>query len=220
MTRVQTNRIINLQLTDDGELWVARGDNNPEAVRDKSGFVSELSKMEYPHLRLIGMRENASLIVDLYRECCSSDKKGKIEVATPMLCYSETERNNPEIALYRMRQCLLPPSLGGWHKVDELDFPSYAIANFLDQDNIDEAQAMLLTHPIHHDMAFIPTINWKALTQLTGMILDPRWYIDINHPYRLSKLKRYLGLTPRIMRKVLAGEINCAQSIRLSLIHI
>lgn len=215
--RVQEDQIIKLQLGPGGELWYSDGVETPRtAVQDRSGFVSDLAEKDSLHVRVLGTQTNAPLIVDLYTKCCSPRRPGRLEVASPLVCETDQERNTPAIALYRMRQCLLPPSLGGWHQVDELDYPSYAIAAQLAKDGgfTEHTQRLLLTHPVHHDLTFLPTINWEPTAYLLSIILDPRWFLNFNNPYRLSKLKAYLGLSPRYMRQVERGEANCERSLR------
>ena len=127
--RTQEDQIIKLQLAGDGRLWYSDGVETPRAaVQDRSGFVSDLAEKDSPHVRVLGTQTNAPLIVDLYQKCCSPRRSGRLEVASPLVCESDHERKTPNIALYRMRQCALSPSLGGWHRVDERDYPGYAIA--------------------------------------------------------------------------------------------
>ncbi len=214
--RVQEDQILKMQLAGNGQLWYSDGVENPTVAPDRSGFVSNLAEKDSLHVRVLGTAENAPLIVDLYQHCCSPRRSGKLEVASPLTCESQRERSTPTIALYRMRQCLLPPSLGGWHQVDELDYPAYAVAAQLEKDGgfTDHTKRLLLTHPVLHDLTFIPTLDLEATAFLLSMILDPRWFVDFKNPYRLSKLRMYLGLTPRYMRQVAAGEVNCDRALR------
>lgn len=206
-----------MQLAPNGSLWYSDGVETPRpAVQDRSGFISDLVEKDSLHVRVLGTELNAPLIVDLYHKCCSPRRSGRLEVASPLVCETDQERNTPTIALYRMRQCALPPSLGGWHRVDELDFPAYAIAAQLSKDGgyTEHARRLLLTHPVYHDLTFLPTINWEATAHLIATILDPRWFVDFKNPYRLSKLKAYLGLSPRYMRQIERGEANCERALR------
>lgn len=117
-TKTTEALILKLHVADNGDVWYADGMDVPRmAVEDRGGFVSSLAKRDSLHVRLLGTPQNAPLIVELYQKYCSPRRPGILEVASPLLCESEPERHNPEVALYRMRQCLLPPSLGGWHRL-------------------------------------------------------------------------------------------------------
>ncbi len=212
--------ILKVQLADDGRVWYANGVETPlSTTQDRAGFVNKLATQVDLHVRVLGTVINAPLIVDLYQKCCSARLTGRLEVASPAVCETTAERHDPTISLYRMRQCLLSPSLGGWHQVDELDYPAYAIAAQFAQDGkfTTHIERLLLTHPAYHDLLFLPTLNRAAVTELLGIVLDPRWFIDIRNPYRLSKLKLYLGLTPRLMRQVSEGRADCELTRRCRL---
>lgn len=213
--KVQEAQIIKLHTVGD-QLWCADGLTSPMEVPDRSGFVRELSMKEHVHLRVMGTRENAPLICQLYEQFCGPCRTGKLEVATPAVCMTEQERRDPSIALYRMRQYHLPASLGGWHTVDEFDYPSYAITTQLDRDGkvTDPIRKLLLTHPVYHDMMFLPQFDADALIHLIANIRDPRWYIDLDHPDRVGRLKSYLGLSPRYVRQMLAGQISTPKTLR------
>lgn len=213
--KVQEAQIVKLHLADN-QLWCADGLASPIEVPDRSGFVRELSMKEHVHLRVMGTRENAPLICQLYEQLCGPCRTGKLEVASPAVCLTEQERKDPSIALYRMRQYHLPASLGGWHTVSELDYPSYAITTQLDRDGVvtDHTRKLLLTHPVYHDMMFLPRFDSDALINLIANIRDPRWYIDLDHPYRISRLKSYLGLSPRYIRQMLVGKVTDIKTIR------
>lgn len=220
MTLSQEAQILKLQLSDDGRVWYADGMATPvPSDQERAAFVRDLSARGSLHARVLGTADNAKLIVDLYQQCCSPRKTGRLEVAAPTVCTSTAERRDPSISLYRMRQCLLPPSLGGWHQVNELDYPAYAIAAQLAQDGkFTKHTAMLLeTHPVYHDLMFLPTFDRDAVAQLLAIILDPRWFVDIRNPYRLSRLKTYLGLSPRYMQQVTHGGVTCERSRRCAI---
>lgn len=216
MTVAEAN-ITRLQLGADGRMWHATGPAAPSVTTDARGFIDEIGEHGSPHFRVIGSEFNAPLIVDLYQRHCSPRCSGRLEVASPNLCESETELKNPEIALYRMRQWNVPPSLGGWHRVDELDYPTYAMAAQLKRDHgqVGEHLRLLLkSHPLYRDLTFIPTLQIDSVIHLLTMIIDPRWFVDTRNPYRLSRLKTYLGLSPKCVESVMTGRGSDRRGMR------
>ena len=218
---VQEAQIVFLQQSPAGELWCSTDMVKPCVVADQSVFVSELTKKEDLHVRTLGTHDNVQLICDLYRQRCSPRHKGKLEVASPLLCQPANERTTPEKAIYRMRQCLQSPSLGGWHQVDELDFPAYSLAEQISKEGnfTDHVQNILLTHPVYHDLQFIPTIDMEAVAKLIASVLDPRWFVHANHPYRISKLRNYLGLLPYFMEQVDEEMIDNPKVVNAKLVR-
>lgn len=214
MTSAESD-ILKVQLDANGQVWYADGISVPTAsAQSCDSFVQSLSPQRRNHVRVIGTHTNAPLIVSLYR-CVE-----RLEVASPTICETAAERCNPEIALYRMRQCLRPASLGGWHRVTDLDYPSYVLASqFAAAGTMtDESVGQVFRdHPARHDLLFLPTVNQMAAMELISVILDPRWFIDTRNPYRLSRLKMYLGLTPNYVEQVIANRITCKRVSRCQL---
>ncbi len=207
--------ITRVQLAVDGRVWYAHGHDTPQMVTPDRDLVCELTAKPVFHVRALGTALNAPLIVALHRVCQSDPSRFQLEVASPAVCENQRELCDPQIALYRMRQCQLPASLGGWHKFGPLDYVPYAIAANDRQDW--PAQKLVETHPAYRDLTFIRTLDQGCLAALLATILDPRWFVDVKNPYRLSRLKQYLGLRPRYMHKVLSGNLDCEWSRRCAL---
>ncbi len=215
--KTKEDEILKIHLAPGGEVWYSDGVENPRASSGGlSGFVSGLATHGSSKYRVLGMPEHAPLIMELYQHYCSHRREGVLEVASPLVCENERERHDPEIALFRMRQCLAPPSLGGWHRFTELDYPSYAISAQLAKDNgfNDHIRRLLLTHPAWYDLTFIDTIRPEYVVHLLSYILDPRWFVDFRRPERITKIKTFLGLTPRVMRAVSRGEAKDRRAVR------
>lgn len=216
MLRTTEDQIIKAHIGGDGRLWYADGTETPTPTDDESGFLSSLTSREPLHVRVLGVHENASLIVKLYQQHCSPRREGRLEVASPLVCETSGERRNPEVALFRMRQCMLPASLGGWHKVDELDYPTYAIACQLQKDNgfSEHAERLLITHPVWHDLQFLTTLDREHMAYVLSFILDPRWFVDFDNPNSIAKINNYLGLADNTMQLVTNGIAPNARAVR------
>ena len=192
-------------------MWYADGLENPVASPYHChAFVRSLELRNGRYFRVIGSEINAPLIAALYRRCEEYNGDCYLELASPHVCETPDERRDPVIALYRMRQCLLAPSLGGWHRMTSLDYPSYALAAWLSQRTAYTAEvaALLRTHPAYHDLTFLPTLQEEAAAAVLGSLLDPRWYIDHRHPHRLSRVKLHMGLSPACMQRAAAASIT------------
>lgn len=216
MLRTTEDQIIKAHIGGDGRLWYADGTETPTPTDDESGFLNSLSTREPLHVRVLGVHENAELIVKLYQQHCSPRREGQLDVASPLLCETRAELLNPEVALYRMRQCLLPASLGGWHRVDELDYPTYAIAHQLQRVNgfSEHTERLLLTHPVWYDLTFLSTLDREHMSYVLSFILDPRWFIDFDNPTRIAKINKYFGLCDNTMEAVTAGIVETPRAIR------
>lgn len=213
---VSESTIAKVHLSPDGEVWTARGLWAPHGTGcDIEAFAATLDVTQPIYARVLGTLSNAPLITMMYPRCTQSG--GRLEIASPLLCQTVVEQQNPMVALYRMRECQLSPSMGGWHTFGQVDYPSYALAAHYcagATSGPDYMLRMLETHPVWYDLTFIGTINPESCIFLLANIRDPRWYIDSRHPERINRLATYLGLHPNTQRVV-----STRQKVRSEMTH-
>ena len=200
---VSDNVALKVHTARDKTVWFADGDLVPIATGVAvDTFVKRLATgRPAANLRVLGTADNATLIVALYQRFAHGG--GCVEVASPLICETAEERQDAAIVLYRMRQCVLPASVGGWHTVSPLDYPAYAISAQFQKDNDhDHIQRLLETHPAWHDLQFLPNLSYSHCARLISEIRDPRWYIDPVHPERVGRLRSHLGLCPAMQEQV------------------
>lgn len=182
--------MLKLFVTPDDQLWYARGRDTPRQAADPA-FLDQVVATPPEGIRMLGTAASAEVLCRLHKLLPDA----VIEVASPLVCHTQRERNDPVVAIYRMRQCLLAPSLGGWHRVTQADYATYRLLVAIRRG--EPTQPWLRRHPAYYDLKFIRTLNEVAAARLLAEIIDPRWYIDIKNPYRLARLRAYMGLTPK-----------------------
>lgn len=206
------SRILNLYVTPSGEVWGAAGRDIPTQLHSSEREVVDvISQQPDMHVRLLGMSQNAALIVQL-ADLVEQRGDGRLEVASPLLCDTQQERQNPEIAVGRMRQCRVAASLGGWHVVTEDDRTIYEMVAASKQRDTSPRGTRLVDlfskHPLSRYLAFVETLDEVCAAKLVAEIIDPRWYVDRANPSRVSRLQSYLGLTPKNFEKLAVRKIK------------
>lgn len=164
-----------------GYLWVLSQQDGVRQVPDGEWPALALQGQV---VRLLGTPENAPVITWLAEQPCIT------YLGTPNLLQTQRERNNPRATLLAMQQIAtrwISPALGGWHRLTALDTAVYALAE-------DVTSSACQQHPVWVALTQLPGINPQALSRLLGVIRDPRWYVDRQHPDRGSQLRAYLGL--------------------------
>ena len=176
-----------------GEVWAAAGRQAPAAVAsDVRGFLQAAAWGDFQVVRLLGCLSNASLIAGLWLH---ATPPRQTQVASPQVCQHRAELGRPEIALWRARQCLLSPSLGGWHTLTAADAVSYTMATLPDGS---DRRACLPQHPAWAAISFLQPCDLAAVAELLAAVLDPRWFLDPNKPERISRAQAFLGQTPGV----------------------
>jgi len=204
MSNFSDKKILRLATSKDKEeVWMMPGDEPPtNSELSPVNFVKSLSdsKLKYPKIQVVGSKQNIELLILIHE----AKKKSKIdissmEVCTPLCCANSQQRDDTTATLYAMRRWTKwPSSKGGWHNFTDYDYIVYKLALESDlnkltipKENVEEFKSK---HPLWTYLSFIPTIDEKYSSILVGLILDPRWYIDITNPDRVSKLESFLGI--------------------------
>lgn len=175
-----------------GEVWTAPGRQAPAvAAGDLLSFVSTDEWRAYPLVRVFGCQANVKLITGIWD---AKRTQQQLQLATPQVCHDRQELQNPEIALWRARQCLRSPSLGGWHTVTDGDIVTYHMAAAAPGSAA--RAAMLARHPVWSALNFLQVWDPVAVADLLAAVLDPRWFVDPEKPDRISRLQAFLGQHP------------------------
>jgi hypothetical protein len=182
-----------------GIVWFLNGSSIPQSSgMDVLTFLDKTHFSPQDGVRLMGSADNARLITELFarklRQQISS-----VEVVTPLVCSTNKERSDPLTVLYWMRQFHRVPSLGGFHEITERDYPAYAMVAAINDPRTskEHLQRILYAHPVWTPLSFVNGMNAEYAAKLISLIIDPRWYIDLNNPDRVSKLEAFLGLVPK-----------------------
>ncbi len=200
---------IKLHVDDNGYVWYVSCIDTPQnsgKLVDTFMYSSPLLRMS-SNVRVLGLPQNAELITNLYLRKRQREL-GSILIAGPNVCESGLELRDPYIVLMRMREAFLTSACGGWHQMTDADYATYALVAKTRQSTTwfdTPARAFYNAHPAYTALQFIPNISNNDAASLLSLIVDPRWYVDRRIPEKASKLELYLGLTPRIQRRVSDG---------------
>lgn len=190
----------------DGVVWYASGINPAEnSGQHISAFLNSpiISRVNL-NVRLLGIPQNAELIVNLYNRKRKREL-GTICVAGPNVCESMLELADPVLTFRRMRSTSFAVSCGGWHELTDAEFLIYSLIErrLKNNDWFDLfGRSLYETHPLYRALSFISNLSHKDTAELLTIIVDPRWYVDRRRPVNPCKLFLYLGLTPKTQKQV------------------
>lgn len=195
---LREDQTLKLYTAGNGHVWYADGARSPlSSGLPVSEFLAKLQPRASLYVRVLGMAQNAQLLVGLC-PLASSEKLGRLEIAGPTVCETEEERRDPAMSLFRMRQCLLGPSLGGWHVATLGDYAAYKLVDRWAAGNVgSDALPLVYQHPAWQDLSFICGIDPLLCGTVLATLIDPRWYVDPAHPERLARAEQFMGLGSR-----------------------
>lgn len=183
-----------------GTVWHLSPDNNTLQFSDIRSCLDYMLSLPVGCVRILASPQNSQLIVDTFKTF--SD----VRVGTPAACRDATELRDPEISLYRSRQLRVAASLGGWHRLTDAHVTAYELAVAVEQHDAGvltwiAVERLLQQHMAWTDLQWILGLCPLSTARLLATIRDPRWFVDWRHPDRLSRMRAYLGLSPRVLAR-------------------
>jgi hypothetical protein len=220
LTHVRETAILRVQAAETGEIWYASGIEAPVCAQESLGdFVSSALLQRHSTVRLLANTANLALINRLYAASVVQLNRPRVELGSAALLPGlPQQKRSPAGTLIAARQTFeLSPSLGGWQRLNVLTFPSYAMAYELQHQRSASACALMRAwHPAWPYLSFIPHLDPARVCELLSVILDPRWYVDCDHPDRSGRLKNFLGVNPRYA-KATPSQASKSQLYQLAL---
>lgn len=159
-------------------------------------FVRQKVIAEANCVRLLGCRENARLISEIYSLRCIADHKLRtVLLGNPN--WSPGVSDAVEDIFHSMSGQEEAPSVGGWHQITEKDYVTYALVAEFDeagQKCTPLVDKFLRVHPAWPALSFLPGLDKTAACKLIAAIMDPRWHVNPCKPESAARLRSRLGV--------------------------
>lgn len=208
------NEVLRLHTDADGFVWY--GDDAQFAVNsflEPAQFVEDderagVDVRDTKAVRVLGVRENANLIVALQHCRTANFVTQRVQLAPPT-ALPAVARTDPRKVLHYLWQ---PPAhlAGAFKWMQRQDFCTYAM---IDQMAIEKngavgeaARRILAYHPVWPGLAFVNGFSKDDACRLVREVVDPRWYRHETRPGRWNKLFLYMGLTPENAAAFMTGS--------------
>jgi hypothetical protein len=181
----------------DGTTWAITPEGIPTQVTGKYR-PSKLLAITY---RVIGVPQNYKLIISLYLALLSKEIKGRLLVGSPSVCH---RYQNSSLQLLNCISVLNPHDNlpHTWHTVDSTSYRNFLLLQ-IKQDQIYDASTKIKDRVQHWYLQHITYPFWQFLKieqhsdlvlDILASIVDPRWYFNVKHPNRLTRLDSHFGL--------------------------
>ena len=179
-------------------IWFSRRGQYTAYPLSVAEFIAQDWVQAASTIRLLGSIENAPLILSLYASRRLTGRPVSIQLGNPNHCIWPAERPSVPMVFQRMAALdSLRPSVGGWHEMTKPDYPSYSLSQsvYAARGRVTSlASSLLRHHPAWPAVSFSATANSTRAALLLALMIDPRWYVDPQHPDRAASLKASFGL--------------------------
>ena len=158
-------------------------------------------------LRVCGCHVNASLLAAALRA-----REGRDIVVATTGCGRACDVRASLDALWIAS--VDPGVRANWTAAKPTDYVNYAMLAAWEGDRVtDMVRRHMPYHPAWPALSFISDRDVDAACRLLRVIGDPRWFVDARRPNRMSRLLRYLGITPGVMAGVAAGRASAGDPV-------
>jgi len=149
--------------------------------------------------RILALPCNYGLIVKTYRAIVGLRERynfGELLIGSPLACKPEhSSYQNLYSVSHAQVQDLLP---NRWHSADRHSYHNYLLCNLfnaVEQDK-EKINAVYSQHLLKPYFDFIGITNPMVCASFIAQIVDPRWHINTDKPYRLNKFYHLFDVTP------------------------
>lgn len=174
----------------DGKSWKA------ETGKEDAEFFSARSRIEPGTYRVIGVKQNYRLIAEVF-PLLKNVPDTYFLVGSPHICSQYScDADRPEEVLTCVRSLSVCDSLVNcWHRINLCSFSTFMLLQFFLEEGLGTKTKILYAHhPLKPYFDFIGFSQEHLAISFIDEIVDPRWYLNLQRPQRLSKLESYFGL--------------------------
>lgn len=165
-----------------GRIWYSDGSGRP---RRHYGLLPDLTGRKTGPIGLVGHVDQISLL-----DAVLAERPQDVWVASARSVGAGPPAYSPVAALRGTAAVHLASSVGGWARVSP---GQEAVIAASAQDD----PGRLAGHPVMARLAFVHGLDPVATRSLLVRIVDPRWYLDHDHPDGRGPYMSRLGLSPR-----------------------
>jgi len=182
------NELICLHTTQAGEVWCVESRGNPKIF----------CGLDWPQLRsgvyrVLGCPSNYELITRLY---AASGDQVTVLVGSPAVCHQRQE------SVADVLSCVSVLNVHGslincWHPLNREMFYNYTLLRlWREADGPQRLPDNFGNHCTAKYFEFLGVEVLRFAIRMIAEIVDPRWFLGVTRPYRLSRLESYFGLKP------------------------
>jgi len=126
----------------------------------------------------------------------------------------EDAAKHPEDVIYAMRSLARKPVVGGFHDANEIDQATWTFmaAKSYGEGSEEDVRRKLMQHPAWFGLGFLDAVRPLQCAEVVAEIVDPRFFILPDRPFRSSRLKNFFGLTHSIQERVTADPYGDDQN--------
>lgn len=147
--------------------------------------------------RIVAVPDNYRLITEVYSSLVGKGTKSRLLVGSPLIC--RQRKQTADQVLNCLAVLDVHDSVSNtWHVMNSNLYNNYLLLRtYLEEGVSDLTRTIYKHHCLKPTFDFMGVHDLEQVLATIALIVEPRWYINVARPYRLSGFERYFGLLPR-----------------------
>jgi len=192
-----TQEVVCLHTDKYGDVWSVQTGSSPE----KFTYLTSPHRLRTGIYRVLGVPRNFWLITELYSTLARMQGEATLLVGNKNLCRSRNK--SVEDVLSCISVLDVHDSLFNcWHPMTNVLYNHYLMLHLFRAGKVDEITANLYqNHCMRPYFNFMGLNSASTAIRFLQIVHDPRWYLSVKRPYRLSKVETIFGLKGRTTKR-------------------
>ena len=147
--------------------------------------------------RIMAIANNYRLITEVYSSLVDKGTKSSLLVGSPLICRQRKQTADQILNCFVVLDVHDSVS-NTWHVMDSNLYNNYLLLRtYLEEGVSDLTRTIYKHHCLKPAFDFMGIHDLEPVLATIALIVEPRWYVNIARPYRLSSFERYFGLLPK-----------------------
>ncbi len=172
-------------------------------------FLGEVlpAKLLAANYRVLGVPDNYDLITSVFPCLQQTDAEGTLLVGSPAICKHYQDLSTEDVLICMTSLNVHDNLVHRWHGVSGKVFNTYLLLRFFKEEHFSDVVSLIFNqHCLRKYFEFMDADSSLTAVEVISEIVDPRWFINLEKPFKLSKIESYFGLKSNRLLKALKDD--------------
>ena len=160
-------------------------------------FLGEVlpAKLPTANYRVLGVPDNYDLITSVHPCLQQQDSDSTLLVGSPSICKNYQDLSAEDVLICMTSLNVHDNLSHRWHFMSGKVFNTYLLLKFFREEHFSDLVSLIFNqHCLRKYFEFLGADSSLTAVEVISEIVDPRWFINLEKPFKLSKIESYFGL--------------------------
>ena len=160
-------------------------------------FLGEVlpAKLPTANYRVLGVPDNYDLITSVYPCLQQQDSDSTLLVGSPSICKNYQDLSAEDVLICMTSLNVHDNLSHRWHFMSGKVFNTYLLLKFFREEHSSDVVSLIFNqHCLRKYFEFLGADSSLTAVEVISEVVDPRWFINLEKLFKLSKIESYFGL--------------------------